>query len=173
MEKESIPWMIGFTILLCFSLCIVGCTSNSSVLPPDNNSLGRPPSPLSGPSTYLKIGDTAILAYHDMKKSIRIVSFDQKNGYLTIESENVGNETITNSGTIWLVDGDGIKHPLGNSEPEPDTFYPGDSRSITWSIFDSQISGLDREGRENVMKGKITFYCSLGDAEASWILKEL
>jgi hypothetical protein len=171
MEKESIPLMIVIIIfLLCFSLCIVGCVSDSSPSATTDNPLST--ATLSGKSTALKIGDTAVLDFNGMKKSVRIVSFDQKNGYLTIESTNVGNETITIGGSAWLVDWEGTKHPLSSSGGGTDAFYPGDSRSATWSIFDAQISGLDTAGREKVMKGPLLLYSSLGDSEASWILKE-
>jgi hypothetical protein len=65
-------------ILLCFSLCIVGYVSNSSLSASPDNPLST--TTRSGTSTAHNIGETAVLEFYGMNKSVRVVSFYQKEG---------------------------------------------------------------------------------------------
>lgn len=115
----------------------------------------------------LKIGDTAIIEYNEFKKAIKVTSFDETKGILLFETKNVGDKAITLGSTAWVVDWGGVRHdPLLSYGRLTDDFYPGESRSTSLNLY-QEFQGM----REKALAGKLTFYYSLGDQNASWIIK--
>lgn len=170
MRKRSIALMIFLmTFLIILSVGIAGCLSRapsgtSAPIPSASTS-----SQINPQSNSLKLGEATILEYNGMKKSVRIVSFDQNSGNVTIESKNIGDKAITRGSIVTIVDWGGVRH---NEEIHPwtlyDDLYPGESRSDKFNIYED----LQDRMSEKALNGRLTLYYTLGDQSASWIIKE-
>jgi hypothetical protein len=147
--------VLGFSliVLILFSGCINTPSQGSDV------QLNHQPDPSR---TTLKIGDTAIFEYKGFKKSVRVTGFNETSGIMYLETQNIGDKAIATKSRTWIVDWNGVHYDLPELQDEGVSF--GNLHPELFNLY--QVLGL----QDSTKKGKITFYYSFGNQEASWII---
>jgi len=147
--------VLGFSliVLVLFTGCVTTPYQGSAI------QLTHQPDPSR---TGLKIGDTAIFEFKGFKKSVRVTGFNETSLIMSFETKNTGDKAIATISRMWIVDGNGVHYNL--PEPEEKGLSFGESRPGSVNLY--QFHG----NQDTAKKGKLTFYYSFGNQEASWII---
>jgi len=147
--------VLGFSliVLVLFTGCVTTPTQGSAI------QLTHQPDPSR---TGLKIGDTAIFDYKGFKKSVRVTGFNETSLIVSFETKNTGDKAIATISRMWIVDGNGVHYDLPELQEEGLAF--GESRPGSVNLY--QLHG----NQYVTKKGKLTFYYSFGNQEASWVI---
>jgi hypothetical protein len=147
--------VLGFSLI--FLVLFTGCTTTP--FQGSGVQLTHQPDPSR---TGLKIGDTAIFEYKGFKKSVRVTGFNETSGIMYLETQNVGDKAIATKSRMWIVDWNGVHYDL--PELQDEGVSHGEPRPGLFNMY--QFPDLN----DSTKKGKITFYYSFGNQEASWII---
>ena len=147
--------VLGFSliVLVLFTGCVTTPYQGSDI------QLTHQPDPSR---TGLKIGDTAIFEFKGFKKSVRVTGFNETSLIMSFETKNTGDKAIATISRMWIVDGNGVHYNLPELEEKGLSF--GELRPGSVNLY--QLHG----NQDTIKKGKLTFYYSFGNQEASWII---